>query len=316
MESSRRTTYRNTSDARGGPLPCDCSIRPSTDATVLDTVHFRGGATMIGQFRCEVDQPMFRDSGPIARSIVVFPRTSVWITHEKSKPFVADPNVVTIYNRGQRYERRPISADGDCCDWFAVSDELARDIVAAFDPRDAESDGVFRFESAHSTSWLYLYQRRVARAAAFGAGDLLGTEERVIRIVSSVMSLAYHRPPARFAGRASAVRRRRDLAEGAKAELVRTMTVNRSVEDIAAALGVSPFHLCRVFRAQTGRTMHDYRTEARLRIALDLIGAERSRRSLSAVAYQAGFSSHSHLVEVCRRYLGETPRAIRDLLAV
>jgi AraC-like DNA-binding protein len=309
--------YWNTSDVRGASLPRYCSIgAPVADAIPLDTVHFQGASTMIGHFRCPVDQAQFRDTGPIARAIVVFPRTSVWIKHEASKPFVADPNVVTIYNRGQRYERGAISPEGDRCDWFAVSDTLAREIVAAFDPIAAESDVIFRFESARSTPALYLHQRRVARAAARGTSDVLATEEEIIGVVSTVMSLAHQRAPARLGGRAAATRRRRDLVEAAKAELLRTMTINRSVAEIATALDVSPFHLCRVFRAHAGRTMHDYRNEARLRVALDLIASKCADRSLSSVAYQTGFSSHSHLVSVCHRYLGQTPRAIRELLTV
>jgi AraC-like DNA-binding protein len=316
-DSSKRTVSCNTSDVHDAALSRHCSIGVrEPEINPFDTVHFHGDTTMIGHFRCTVDQSQFRNSGPIARAIVVFPRTSVWIEHEASTPFVADPNVVTIYNRGQRYERRPISPEGDRCDWFAVSDALAREIVAAFDPRAAESDVVFRFESARSTPALYLHQRRVVRAASRGTGDVLAMEEEIIGVVSTVMSLAHQRAPGRLGGRATAARRRRDLVETAKAELLRTMTINRSVADIATAVGVSPFHLCRVFRAHAGRTMHDYRNEARLRVALDLIASERADRSLSSVAYQAGFSSHSHLVSVCRRYLDQTPRAIRELLTV
>ncbi|MEO7082888.1 MAG: helix-turn-helix transcriptional regulator [Gemmatimonadaceae bacterium] len=271
---------------------------------------------MIGRFRCGVDDALFRDSGPIERAIVVFPRSSVWIAHEGSPPFVANPNVVTIYNRGQRYERRAISSDGDRCDWFAVSDAVAREIVAAFDESAAESAGVFRFEAAPSTPSLYVQQRRVACRAARGTADALALEEDVIDVVSSVMSLAYQRPLTRLARRPTAIARRRDLIEAAKAELLRTMSVNSSVDEIARTLGTSPFHLCRVFRAATGLTMHGYRSDARVRAALELLGDDANPVTLSVVAHRLGFASHSHFISVCRRHLGETPRAIRDLLSV
>ena len=114
-------------------LPSHCSIRD--DHSPLDTLHFDAVTTAIGEFRCPVHHPRFRDSGPIERSIVVFPRTSVWIKHEGSDSFVADANVVTIYNRGQRYERASIAPEGDGCDWFAVSDDLAREIAGVAIPR-------------------------------------------------------------------------------------------------------------------------------------------------------------------------------------
>jgi AraC-like DNA-binding protein len=301
----------NVQQARA--LPRHCSKRGP--ATPVDTVLFHGSATAIGAFRCPVGHPAFDDSGPAERCIVVFPRTSVWIRHEGSQSFVADPNVVTIYNRAQRYARAPLSPDGDRCDWFAVTDGLARDIAGAFDPAAAESAGrPFRFESAPTTPELYLRQRRALRHAAAGDADALHLEEEVVGIVSRVLAMAYRRSPEPLARRTSAVRRRRELAEHAKAELSRTMTVNRSASDIADAVGTSTFHLCRVFRAHTGRTMHAYRTELRLRMALELLADSRGGWTLSDLAYRLGFSSHSHFVGICRRHLGAAPGELRNQL--
>lgn len=280
----------------------------------VDSVLFRGSSTAIGAFRCPVGHPAFRDSGPTERCIVVFPRTSVWIRHDGSQPFVADPNVVTIYNRAQRYARAPLSPDGDRCDWFAVSDALAREIAGAFDPAAADSpDRPFRFESAPTTPSLYLAQRRAARRAALADPDALALEEDVVGIVSHVLAIAYQRAPVPLARRPAAVRRRRELAEQAKAELLRTLTSNRSASDVAAAIGASTFHLCRVFRAHTGRTMHEYRTELRLRTALEHL-ADAGAGTLSELAHRLGFSSHAHFVRICRRHLGAAPGALRSTL--
>jgi AraC-like DNA-binding protein len=222
---------------------------------------------------------------------------------------------VTIYNRAQRYARAPLSPDGDRCDWFAVSDSLARDIAGAFDPSAAELAGrPFRFESAPTTSELYLRQRRAVRRAEAGDADALLLEEEVVDIVSRVLAIAYRRSLEPLARRTSAVRRRRELAEHARAELLRTMTVNRSASDIADAVGTSTFHLCRVFRAHTGRTMHAYRTELRLRTALDLLADAGGGATLSDLAHRLGFSSHAHFVGICRRYLRAAPSQLRHQL--
>ena len=231
--SSDEVVSRYKSAARRPALPRHCSN--DGDDTPLDTVLFDGAATAIGEFRCPMHQPSFRDSGPIARSVIVFPRTSVWIKHEGGDPFVADANVVTIYNRGQRYERSSISADGDRCDWLAVSDDLARDIAAAFAPAIADSVApAFRFERAPSTPALYLAQRRLTRRAARGDMEPLEMEETVIDIVSQVLGLAYQGAPGPLVRRAA--QRHRELTEHAKAELLRTITVNRSASDIARAV--------------------------------------------------------------------------------
>ncbi|NOT06869.1 MAG: helix-turn-helix transcriptional regulator, partial [Gemmatimonadales bacterium] len=81
------------------------------------------------------------------------------------------------------------------------------------------------------------------------------------------------------------------------------------VGTLARRLGVSPYHLCRVFREATGTTLHAYRLDLRLRAALeqlDLPGAP-----LSRLAHELGFSSHSHFTATLRRRFGTTPSAFR-----
>lgn len=80
-----------------------------------DRIVFATDSVTIGAFRCAIDHPSFRDSGPIQQDCFVFPRTSVVIQHDRGAPFVADPTVVTLYNRAQAYERRPVSRQGDGC---------------------------------------------------------------------------------------------------------------------------------------------------------------------------------------------------------
>lgn len=230
--------------------------------------------------------------------------------------FVADPNVVTIYNRAQRYERAPLSPDGDRCEWFALSDDVARGIVGGFDPAAAEQErGPFIFEHAPSTADLYLAQRSLARRATSVRGAALDMEEAVVGLVARVLALAYQRPPARLAVGSAARRRRRDLVEHAKAELARTVTVNRAAADLARTVGTSVFHLCRIFRAHTGRTMHEYRTELRVRVALEMLAGTATGSSLSRVAYELGFASHAHFVRHCRQHFGAPPRVVRAQFA-
>jgi AraC-like DNA-binding protein len=277
----------------------------------VDRIVYEQGGVTIGRFGCDRSHPSFRDTGPIRRAVVVFPRTSVWIQHEGGRRFVADPNVVTIYNRAQRYERFPISAAGDHCDWFALSDDLARDAAAAHDPAAAdEPQRPFRFERAPGEAQLYARQRALMRRAMAGGLTVLEAEEEALSLVSEVVRLASAHGGGIANRRAGAAARRRDLAEAARAELARAPFEKRSVRDLARALGTSPFHLCRVFREQTGQTMHAYRVGIRLRRAID----ELYSGGLSAVAHAAGFASHAHLVAICRRELGMTPTELRARL--
>jgi AraC family transcriptional regulator len=301
---------------RAEPLSRRCPIEAS--ATLDEANLFLTSRIAIGAFRCPVAYPSFRDTGPIDRCIVVFPRTAVWIRHEGSQPFLADPTVVTIYNRAQCYERFPSSPEGDQCDWFAVCDDLAGEIVSAHDRSAGESDRPFKFEWAPSSGALYLRQRALLRHAAAGLVESLEAEEEVVSIVDAVVGSAYARdarPRARGWRGSGTTARHRRLVDAARAELLRTCTENRSVHELAAVVGASPFHLCRVFRAVTGRTMHEHRSELRVRMALELLeGRARNSSTLAAVAHAVGFSSHAHLVTAMRRHVGTTPSAARALV--
>ncbi|MGH7617911.1 MAG: helix-turn-helix domain-containing protein [Gemmatimonadaceae bacterium] len=281
----------------------------------LDRILFAGTCTAVGQFRCAVRDPRFPDSGPTQNAIVVFPRTSVWIRHARSPAFVADANVITIYNRGQEYGRRAVSPEGDRCEWFAMTDDVAIEAACAFDPSAADRPRrPFTFERAVSPPDLYFRQRALVRRLRRGLVDPLAVEDEALAIISLAIRQAYGRRPAPLSTRRAAARRRADLAEAARAELQRAPNVNRSVGELAASLSASPFHLCRVFHAVTGRTLHYYRTELRLRAALERFEGETANTTLSAIAHDLGFASHAHFSTAMRRVLGVAPSLLREAL--
>jgi AraC family transcriptional regulator len=82
---------------------------------------------------------------------------------------------------------------------------------------------------------------------------------------------------------------------------------------IAAAVGYSMFHLCRSFRQATGLTLHDYREQLRLRLALERL--EQGECDLSRLALDLGYSSHSHFTAGFRRSFGAPPSDARRALA-
>ena len=71
---------------------------------------------------------------------------------------------------------------------------------------------------------------------------------------------------------------------------------------------MSPFRLCRAFRAATGTTLHRHLTDLRLVAALEHLPEYRDR--LTALALDLGFSSHSHFTHAFREYYGKAPATI------
>ena len=95
----------------------------------------------------------------------------------------------------------------------------------------------------------------------------------------------------RSAGRA-ATRRAHRKAVDRVMELVQARLHERlRLEEIAREAAYSPYHLCRVFRDQTGMTIHGYLNRQRLLRALEVL---ETQDNLARLASQLGFVSHSH----------------------
>lgn len=278
---------------------------PDPDRVLRTTADVR-----IGTFRCSITHPEFRTAGPIEGYSVVFPRSAVWIEHEGKRPFVADPHVITIYNRGQLYTRRAIAAEGDRSDWLSVSRPLATAIVAGIAAEaSSHEEGPFPVAFAPASAELYFRQRVLFSRVRRNAIDDFELEQEVILLVGSALERAL--PPS---GPRAELRRGRlvDLVERARETLACDPFRSWSVRDLAARLETSPFHLCRGFRRLTGQTLHNYQLGLRLRAALERM--EGSDRDLSRLAQDLGFSSHSHFTSAFRERMGRTPSHARAQL--
>ncbi len=278
----------------------------------IDSVLFQTASVRVGAFRCGVRDPHFRDSGPAEGHIVVFPRVPVWIRHAGAAPFLADAGVVTIYNRGQEYTRGAVAPEGDRSDWFGVSAEVAWTMAQAANPRTANPDRPYAVRFVGSDARLYLKQRLLFHRLRRGGVDPLAVEEQVLHLVAEVIRKAQGAAAPGGSTRPSHDAHRA-LVEGARTDLVAHLADRTDVTAMAERLGVSPFHLCRVFRSHTGMTLHQYRVDLRLRAALDALGD--GSRDLSRLACELGFASHSHFTATMRKHLGETPTSLRRRLA-
>jgi AraC family transcriptional regulator len=81
-----------------------------------------------------------------------------------------------------------------------------------------------------------------------------------------------------------------------------------TVAKLAKLANLSPFYLCHVFRQTVGTSVYDYVVHEPLARSLDAVldGGD-----LTAIALDAGFSSHSHFTARFRRFFGCTPTALR-----
>jgi AraC family transcriptional regulator len=84
-----------------------------------------------------------------------------------------------------------------------------------------------------------------------------------------------------------------------------------TLDGLAGAVSLSPYHFARSFRATTGMTPHAFVTEHRLMVARDRL--LRGDASVTGIALSVGFSNISHFRRLFRRRYGLTPAGLRGV---
>jgi AraC family transcriptional regulator len=264
-----------------------------------DAVVFQSALVRIGAFRCDRGYPGFHNTGPAHNDCFVFPRTAVAIEHEHAPPFVANPNVVTFYNRSQHYLRHEISERGDHCDWFGVNRELAREAARAVDP--AVEDAPFRRPRGRCDSHTYLLQRRLFDSVIRGViSNAIAIEETVLLLLDRVVGAAAPTP---------SNAKRREVVHEVEFLLASRFDQPLTLPQIAKHTGTSVYHLCRTFREGTGFALHQYLHQLRIRHGLESVCE--TAFPLSRIAVDLGFAHHSHFTQAFRREFGVTPSDLR-----
>ena len=82
-----------------------------------------------------------------------------------------------------------------------------------------------------------------------------------------------------------------------------------TIEEMAEAVGLSPFHFAREFKRATGSTPHRYVTRARVEHAKRLL--RETELPLVEIGLQSGFASQSHFTRLFRKVASVTPGAYR-----
>ena len=82
-----------------------------------------------------------------------------------------------------------------------------------------------------------------------------------------------------------------------------------NIDQLAQQFFISKFHMMRLFRQETGTTVHLYLTQKRLMQARGLI--DEGMRATEA-CYRSGFRSYSSFTRACAKYLGTTPTGRLD----
>lgn len=276
-------------------------------------VVFRGSAIDIGSFYCPQGSPLWITENIAAASpMLVFPRTSVRIIQEDRKPVVASPNCIMFYNTDQFYHREQIGTQPDQCEYFYVRPEVILDVYRSLGidpPNDAMSP--FGFTHAPCTPRMYLLQRWLYNQLRSGDNhNVMQLEETFLMFLEDAIARAASFHDELRPMRASTLDTQIELVESAKEYIGLNFRNTIQLDELADSIGSSVFHLCRVFRKLTDMTIHSFILQMRLRSTLQEV-IDKKNPSLTDVALDYGFSSHSHFTNSFRNQFGVSPSRLR-----
>lgn len=243
---------------------------------------------------------------------VVLPREGIFVRHVRGESIVADPNYALFFNSGECYRvSHPVSG-GDRCTVLAFATSQIEDCLLHLDPQ-VLSSGTRLFRSTHTPTSpaLDLLHRQLLRIARSTA-ESLAVQEIAINLLAGLINASIDTPISahQISRRTATAQRHNDLIMAVREELARRLGEKLDLRDIASAVHVSPFHLCRVFRSRTGISLSSYHRRLRLRTALQRIldGED----DLTQLAIDMGFSHHSHFTSAFSSEFGIPPSTNRE----
>jgi AraC-like DNA-binding protein len=286
----------------------DLVVNVSSYQRVLKRTHLFA----IGEVRCPPRHPRFKEGGgPQTCPYIDFMRSSVIRATDSHPPAVLSMNCANFQNIGSAYRRQMLDQRGDFNDWIAVSPSFLTELSGERASSSRAADGVF-FDRAFApiTPLQYMAQRNINETLNKNA-DLsdLAFDEYLARLVQSVVNNADRywqgQMKTKPSPRPVCESHRRDVVEAVKERLASEYWINHSLADLARGAHCSISKLVRIFRMETGLSLHAYQQHVRIRTSLQLL--KDSCCDLSEIAAQLGFANHSHFTTVFRRQFGITP---------
>ena len=230
---------------------------------------------------------------------VCLPYRGLFVWHVAGDQVVGDANQVLFVAGGESYHlSQPRS--GDYAELIITPDRELLEEVAGRPVGSMGLHPLFRQRSQRAGFELQHMRTRFLRRATLGTGNGFALEESAVALLRTALATDPRASqPSRMTRRL--IRRAKEFLEANLGHRLR-------LADVARAVGASPAYLTDTFRRVEGIPLHAYLTQLRLARALvDLGHAD----NLTTLAFDLGFSSHSHFTAAFRRAFGCTPSQFR-----
>ncbi|HTG33349.1 MAG TPA: AraC family transcriptional regulator [Thermoanaerobaculia bacterium] len=241
--------------------------------------------------------------------VVSFVHQGAFVLHGPGRPILIDQTSVVFYNPEAPFRtEHPFGCD-DHGSALVIHRDFLQDVLRNHDPAaEDRMEGLFRHTVGQGFSAACLRQRLIVRRLVGEGVDPLAVEAAVLHLLGTLTGALARREGIEPVRR-DPERARRRYVEDAKAILQVRFRERLRLDDVARALHVSTYHLCRLFKQETGVPIHRYLNRLRLMEALEPLA--QGDTDLSMLALDLGFSSHSHFTAAFRKEFAMSPSEVR-----
>jgi len=244
---------------------------------------------------------------------VVLMRHGAFSRHFGRRAATADVNQAAFFAKGSAYRVSHPADDGDRGTVFSVNPRVLADIVRVLDPSvDEHPHRPFPFLSGPCSTALFFRHRELVQRLERAESQPLEpfwADITALQLVADALTAAFDASAAPPRARAETEHDHVERTEAVKTYLAARLGERVTLDEVARAVDLSPFHLARLFQRRTGVPLHRYLTRLRLRASLERLAA--GATDLAALALELGFASHSHFADAFRKKFGPTPSEVR-----
>jgi AraC family transcriptional regulator len=242
--------------------------------------------------------------------LISFLHEGNFVLHSEGSAELADRTTAVLFNPGVPYRSTHPYGCSDHGSSLVIHQDVLLDVVSHFDPAARERpSALFSSLLARDLSRSFLRHRLIVRGLMQGAPqDPAALDATLLEILGDLVSSCRAPGATKRAATFESSRARRRYVHDAQLILQERFRERCRLEEIAQELYVSPFHLCRLFKQQTGMPIHRYVNRLRLREAMEHL-TEGS--DLTELALSLGFADHSHFTTAFRKEFGVPPSEVR-----
>ncbi len=276
----------------------DSARRPEASAVNRDddfpdarrTLH-EGGAGLVYLVSRSAQQAVM--TGYASHWEIALPLAGVFTWKVGRSVATIDPNCALFISAGQTFSESPPIKRGHSAIVVAPAASVLDQLC---DGRPPVHNPHFQARTRLAPPRAQMLAHQLCRLGA-AEGSLKG-EELTINFLKEVLRN----------GRPNQIEAPRNIVAKAKELLYERPDERLSLVDAARALGVTPIYLTEAFKKSEGIPLYKYELRLRLANALNRLP---ECESITRLAFELGFSSHSHFSKVFAATYGLTPSAFR-----